>query len=72
MRKRCDGDMGRKLREACRRVRNAILGGSILICAAMALTGCHGARGSAAFEIPAEFDTGNQHEITFFAKNDTN
>ena len=55
MRKRCDGDMGRKLREACRRVRNAILGGSILICAAMALTGCHGARGSAAFEIPAEF-----------------
>lgn len=53
MRKRCDGDMGRKLREACRRVRNAILGGSILICAAMALTGCHGARGSAAFEIPA-------------------
>ena len=72
MRKRCDGDMGRKLREACRRVRNAILGGSILICAAMALTGCHGARGSAAFEIPAEFDTGKQHEITFWAKNDTN
>ena len=72
MRKRCDGDMGRKLREACRRVRNAILGGSILICAAMVLTGCHGARGSAAFEIPAEFDTGKQHEITFWAKNDTN
>ena len=72
MRKRSDGDMGRKLREACRRVRNAILGGSILICAAMALTGCHGARGSAAFEIPAEFDTGKQHEITFWAKNDTN
>ena len=36
------------------------------------LTGCHGSKGLEAFEIPEEFDTSRQYEITFWAKNDTN
>lgn len=38
----------------------------------LALTGCHGKEGLAAFEIPEEFDTSKSYEITFWAKNDTN
>ena len=34
--------------------------------------GCHGARETLAFEMPEEFDTTKKHEITFWAKNDTN
>lgn len=36
------------------------------------LTGCHGSRGLPAFELPSEFDTSRNYEITFWAKNDTN
>ncbi len=36
------------------------------------LTGCHGNRGMAEFEIPEEFDTTKTYEISFWAKNDTN
>ena len=36
------------------------------------LTGCHGTKGLEAFEIPEEFDTSREYEITFWAKNDTN
>ena len=36
------------------------------------LTGCHGRRGMEPFEIPEEFDTSREYEITFWAKNDTN
>ncbi len=36
------------------------------------LTGCHGSNGLKAFEVPEEFDTSRNHEITFWAKNDTN
>lgn len=38
----------------------------------LAITGCHGQEGMAAFEIPAEFDLSKEYEITFWAKNDTN
>ncbi|MBR6643702.1 MAG: extracellular solute-binding protein [Lachnospiraceae bacterium] len=34
--------------------------------------GCHGAKETLAFEMPEEFDTTKNHEITFWAKNDTN
>ena len=45
----------------------------LLLAAALGLTGCHGSKGStAAFEVPDEFDTSQQYEITFWAKNDTN
>lgn len=36
------------------------------------LSGCHGARGMDAFQIPESFDTSRSYEITFWAKNDTN
>ncbi len=36
------------------------------------LSGCHGSKGSKAFEMPESFDTSRQYEITFWAKNDTN
>ncbi len=38
----------------------------------LVLTGCHGSKGMNAFEIPGEFDTSKEYEITFWAKNDTN
>nr|WP_251208211.1 extracellular solute-binding protein [Acetatifactor aquisgranensis] len=38
----------------------------------LALTGCHGSKGLDAFVIPEEFDTAEEYEITFWAKNDTN
>lgn len=38
----------------------------------LSLSGCHGSRGLDPFEIPAEFDTSRNYEITFWAKNDTN
>lgn len=36
------------------------------------LSGCHGSKGLSAFRVPDEFDTSRTHEITFWAKNDTN
>jgi multiple sugar transport system substrate-binding protein len=36
------------------------------------LSGCHGTQGLDPFEMPEEFDTSRQYEITFWAKNDTN
>ena len=36
------------------------------------LTGCHGSKGLPAFEVPENFDTSRNYEITFWAKNDTN
>lgn len=36
------------------------------------LTGCHGSGGQNTFKVPETFDTSQQHEITFWAKNDTN
>jgi len=49
----------------------------VLLCAYLmlcliALSGCHGSKGLETFEIPEEFDTTRNHEITFWAKNDTN
>ena len=44
----------------------------VLLLLLLTLTGCHGARERLSFEIPAEFDTARQFEITFWAKNDTN
>ena len=35
-------------------------------------TGCHGAKETASFVIPAEFDTEKEYELTFWAKSDTN
>ena len=43
-----------------------------LLACLTAFCGCHGARERSAFEVPEEFDTEKQHEISFWAKNDTN
>ena len=44
-----------------------------IICSVLMLfTGCHGLRLASDFEIPEEFDTSKNYEITFWAKNDTN
>lgn len=51
---------------------------SVLLLSALAagnmlgLTGCHGSKGRGAFEMPEEFDSSREYEITFWAKNDTN
>lgn len=44
---------------------------SLIICL-FALTGCHGSKGLVAFDVPETFDQTQQHEISFWAKNDTN
>jgi len=36
------------------------------------LNGCHGSKGMEPFEVPDAFDLSENHEITFWAKNDTN
>ncbi len=44
---------------------------AVIACTAM-FTACHGSVEKNAFEIPQEFDTTKEYEITFWAKNDTN
>ena len=44
----------------------------VLVLLALGLSGCHGSRGRAGFEVPEAFDTSRNYEITFWAKNDTN
>lgn len=44
----------------------------LTVCGMLVLSGCHGRGSLAAFEIPEEFDSTRQYEITFWAKNDTN
>jgi multiple sugar transport system substrate-binding protein len=58
-----------KNRTKMRRVGTCLL---LLVGSLAALTGCHGSKGNAAFEVPEEFDTTQDYEITFWAKNDTN
>ncbi len=43
-----------------------------ILTAGLGMAGCHGSRGLKPFSIPEEFDTSENCEITFWAKNDTN
>ena len=62
-----------KLRKrVCRRAELFLAGISLAVGSMLALTGCHGSKGLDAFVIPEEFDTAEEYEITFWAKNDTN
>ncbi len=45
---------------------------TLIVAMTVLLTGCHGARESAEFDIPDEFDESKNIELTFWAKNDTN
>ncbi len=61
--------MGEKKLKCARLVSWAAL---LLLCL-LSLTGCHGSQeAKEAFEVPDEFDTSREYEITFWAKNDTN
>ena len=56
-------------------MRNLKKMGALLLASLMCVTGlaaCHGSRGLDVFVIPETFDTNRHHEITFWAKNDTN
>ena len=52
--------------------RAGALAAAVLIVSALLLTGCHGSRENTDFTVPEAFDAAKQHEITFWAKNDTN
>ena len=46
---------------------------ALVLCLVLGLfSGCHGSVERAVFQIPEEFDTSRNYEITFWAKNDTN
>ena len=57
-----------KLRKICSLALVLLLTASL----ALTFTGCHGSRGMNEFQLPEEFDTSRDYEITFWAKNDTN
>ena len=44
----------------------------LLISLCLSLASCHGSEEKKVFELPDEFDTSRNYEITFWAKNDTN
>ena len=44
----------------------------LMACCSFLLMGCHGSKEMAEFEVPEAFDTSQQLEIVFWAKNDTN
>lgn len=66
------GNAGKERRPGRKYRAGYVLKAGLLACSLLGLTGCHGSRGNAAFQIPREFDASEQHEITFWAKNDTN
>ena len=45
---------------------------AVLVLLALVLSGCHGKVERVVFQVPEEFDTSRNYEITFWAKNDTN
>ena len=45
---------------------------AVLVLLALVLSGCHGKISMPEFQLPEEFDTSRNYEITFWAKNDTN
>lgn len=60
------------LKQSKKGVRRAGLAAAMLLAGSVVLAGCHGAKGSQKFTVPAEFDESRNYEITFWAKNDTN
>ena len=54
------------------RRRSSLLLALLMLLCVLPLSACHGSRDRAAFTVPESFDRSKQHEITFWAKNDTN
>ena len=52
--------------------RTLALATAVILAAGTLLTGCHGSEERVEFVVPEAFDTNAKHEITFWAKNDTN
>lgn len=44
----------------------------LTLCLLLTVTGCHGSQEEKVFQMPDEFDTTKNYEITFWAKNDNN
>lgn len=55
-----------------RKLHTRLLSLLTLLAVVLSLTGCHGSKGMEPFSIPENFDTSQNYEITFWAKNDTN
>ena len=49
-----------------------LISGILILVLLLSFTGCHGSVDREEFNIPEEFDTSRNYEITFWAKNDTN
>lgn len=60
------------MKQIGKRNRLRLCASALFIGCLLTLTGCHGREGMAAFEIPEQFDSSKDYEITFWAKNDTN
>lgn len=60
------------MRKLQRKVVSLILISALAAGSLISLTGCHGSMGLKEFEMPEEFDSSKEYEITFWAKNDTN
>ena len=56
----------------CGNLRRNIICCILIIATFFSFTACHGSQEAKVFEIPAEFDTSRNYEISFWAKNDTN
>ena len=72
MRKTANLRSGRNKTAAAKRLLTCILCALCILGSCALLSGCHGSRGLATFEVPESFDTAGKYEITFWAKNDTN
>lgn len=55
----------------CSILKRLAFAANLLLCLCV-LSGCHGSKGLKPFDVPEEFDMSQKHEITFWAKNDTN
>ncbi len=55
-----------------RRKKSAVVYLLLCLLCGMLLAGCHGSMGQKEFTVPESFDESQSHEITFWAKNDTN
>ena len=56
----------------CGNLLRKIVCSTLMVAFLFSLTGCHGSKEAKVFEIPDQFDTSRNYEITFWAKNDTN
>lgn len=60
--------MKHSFQSICLRLVSVLFAGA----AALAVSGCHGTRENQTFSVPETFQTDQEYEITFWAKNDTN